>query len=99
MCSSDLAGNHHASQNGHNMITTSHLPQTGLGPTYQPPTDHKFSGLAWSSVVLGTIGVIDSTINTLNNLTAVMAGAGVAEFGPDVVDLAAREFTPSRQLG
>lgn len=50
-------------------------------PTLPPPMmpqakPAKFAALAWSSLILGIVGVLGSPIIFLNNLTAVVAGVG-----------------------
>jgi len=44
-------------------------------PYPSPPA--RFSGLAWTALILGIVGVVGSPIIFLNNLTAVIAGVGV----------------------
>lgn len=45
-------------------------------PWPQQPAS-RFSGLAWTAVILGIIGVVGSPVILLNNLTAVVAAVGV----------------------
>lgn len=62
------------------------------GPQWQPPAGYgyyyppaqrpgsppaRFGALAWTSLILGIVGVIGSPIIFLNNLTAVVAAVGV----------------------
>ncbi|MBA0126266.1 SdpI family protein [Haloechinothrix sp. YIM 98757] len=37
---------------------------------------HKFSGLAWTGLILGIVGLVGSVIPILNNVTAVVAAVG-----------------------
>ena len=43
----------------------------------QPAAPHRFSALAWTSLILGIVGIVGSPIIFLNNLTAVVAAVGV----------------------
>ncbi|MEV0678388.1 hypothetical protein AB0I60_17915 [Actinosynnema sp. NPDC050436] len=46
-------------------------------PVQDAPKPRKFGALAWTSLILGIVGLVGSPIILLNNLTAVIAGVGV----------------------
>lgn len=46
-------------------------------PQQAPPKPAKFGALAWTSLILGIVGILGSPIIFLNNLTAVVAGVGI----------------------
>jgi hypothetical protein len=52
-------------------------PQAPYYPPLAPPTKTKFSGLAWTALILGIVGIVGSPIIFLNNLTAVAAFVGL----------------------
>lgn len=54
-------------------MTTSAAPPSSASV----PTNSRFSGLAWSALILGIIGIVGSPIIIFNNLTAVAAAVGV----------------------
>lgn len=67
-------------------MTTAPQQSSQVHPGYQPPgygypplqpAVPKFSGLAWTALILGIVGVVGSPIIIFNNLTAVFAGVGV----------------------
>lgn len=41
------------------------------------PARTKFSGLAWTALILGIVGLVGSPVIILNNVTAIAAGVGV----------------------
>lgn len=46
-------------------------------PHQAPPKPAKFGALAWSSLILGIVGILGSPIIFLNNVTAIAAGLGL----------------------
>ncbi len=51
-------------------------PTPSPAPPYQPPPDAaatRFSGLAWSSLILGIVGIVFSPLPIINNLSALAA--------------------------
>jgi hypothetical protein len=51
-----------------------HPLQAPPAPTNPPP---KFAGLAWSSLILGIVGVVFSPMPIINNLSALIAVVGI----------------------
>lgn len=41
------------------------------------PAQTKFSGLAWSALILGIVGLVGSPVIIFNNVTAIAAGVGL----------------------
>lgn len=53
------------------------MDQYSTTQTQPAPASHRFGALAWTSLILGIVGVVGSPIAFFNNLTVVVAGVGV----------------------